>query len=128
MKERLTTRLDGYAYGKCGVEEKTALKSERWHRGRFECTALIEKLAEYEDAEEQGLIVRLPSKIDTFVYAINKFTERIIYGQLTNIEIGHFGITYTILDIEYYQYYHCKEIFLISEKAEKKLKELKGDE
>lgn len=85
---------------------------------------IVEDCEKIFNDEEQGLIVRLPCKIDTFVYAIDKFTDRIICGTLTNIEIGHFGITYTVLDGEYSQYYHCRIVFLTQAEAEKEREKL----
>lgn len=58
--ERLTVRIDGYAHGKKGRDLDHL--SKKYHRGEFECTALVERLCEYEDAEEAGLLIHLPSK------------------------------------------------------------------
>ena len=40
----------------------------------------IQKLAEYEDAEEQGLLVRLPCKVGDSFFAVRKFCDE--YGEL----------------------------------------------
>lgn len=74
------------------------------------------KLAEYEDLEEQGLIVRVPSK----VYFLSGSMEQIFEGNVKNViyntDNGAFDITAL-----------GESVFLTSAKAEKKLKELKGE-
>ncbi len=47
--DRLTTRINGYPHGKCGRNIETALNQKSYNRGRFECTAIVERLCEYED-------------------------------------------------------------------------------
>lgn len=47
--ERLTGYVSGYAHGKAGVTIKAALSNRTLNRGRFECTGMIERLAQYED-------------------------------------------------------------------------------
>lgn len=56
--ERLTQRIRGYAYGVEGISADKLTGS--YHRGEFEATACVEKLAEYEDLEEQGKLLKLP--------------------------------------------------------------------
>lgn len=82
----------------------------------------IEKLAAYEDAEEQGLLLRLPCKLGDIAYEITGATTRgydwkyltyekaYIHGTVFNLSRLH--------DIG-------KTIFLTKEEAEEKLKELK---
>lgn len=64
--ERLTKTIDGYVHGRAGKNYKSM--TEKWCRGSFEATAIVEKLAEYEDAEESGLLVRLPCRVGDVVY------------------------------------------------------------
>ena len=91
MKERFTERFDNYI--KLNTNSPYADKMA------------IERLAEYEDLEEQGLIVRLPCirKCKTCFQVIyeDEYTKQITY-----IAYGLWKIT----------------------EAEKKLKELKGEE
>ena len=68
--ERMTVRINGYAHGKKGRDLDHL--SKKYHRGEFECTALVEKLCEYEDAEESGRLVRLPC--NTFYFVCNPGT------------------------------------------------------
>lgn len=48
-------------------------------------SAMYKKLAAYEDAEEQGLLVRLPCKVGDTVYRLNPFDE-IESGKITMIQ------------------------------------------
>lgn len=89
-------------------------------------TEILEKLGEYEDAEEQGLLLRLPCKagdiawyvsrsgiheveIDSFVFAINLFINVSYY-----IGCERFGKTLT----------PYKTLFFSREEAETKLAEM----
>lgn len=94
--------------------------------GKANLQALINKLAAYEDAEEQGLLLRLPCKagdtawyvsrsgiheveIDSFVFAINLFINVSYY-----IGCERFGKTLT----------PYKTLFFSREEAEAKLAEM----
>ena len=46
---------------------------------------LLDKLADFEDAEEQGLLIRLPCKVGDTVYYLNPFDE-IENGKITMIQ------------------------------------------
>jgi hypothetical protein len=76
--ERLTERDEerGYAYS------------------GYDLTDIVNKLAEYEEAEEQGLLLRLPVPEGTDVYALIKIVD---YG-----EVGDKGE---------FKYYHKKTKF-----------------
>ena len=64
---KLTTREE-HPHGAEGVSKDKL--TGRYCRGVFEATACIEKLADYENAEEDGLLVRLPCKVGTTVHQI----------------------------------------------------------
>ncbi len=96
----------------------------------------LDKLATYEDAEEQGQILRLPCKVGDTVYAFlstcNYFTEcqinkielkPTLYGNTCYFlePIGHRGCLYRCFEDEF-----GKTVFLTKEKAEAKLKEMGG--
>ena len=53
----------------------------------------LEKLATYEDAEEQGLLVRLPRKVGDTVWFIKKtgFHPEIIETRIDEIGVRHSG-------------------------------------
>ena len=106
---------------------------------------ILTKLADYEDLEEQGLLVRLPVKIGDDIYKIPSKTNynlNVLNGYKTNNRVYHqkvYSIVFSqrgwfvqcdkdsihapnviCLDVEY-----GKTWFLTCEEAEKKLKEMK---
>lgn len=89
------------------------------------------KLAEYEDLDEQGLLLRLPIPIGTTVYKFEpsvKRTKRYIKTTITRYEVFDDSIWFTfanglrknINDIG-------KTVFLTKSEAEQKLKEMESD-
>lgn len=69
MKERLTKRLEN---GGVKIENETqwsVVYPQNYSDYDIKAKALL-RLAEYEDAEEQGLMVRLPCKIGSYIYRI----------------------------------------------------------
>lgn len=99
----------------------------------------IEKLATYEDLEEQGLLVRLPCKVGDTVYRVNAGAKQPIIP-MTVSEI-HFlcyknerTVRFDAIDKEYMgeSCYRLEDIgrivFLTHEEAEKKLEEMKANE
>lgn len=98
------------------------------------------KLKEYEDAEEQGLLLRLPCKPKSIVYWLNpSFAEKKnkpfkceidefifdddCYAILNGLESGYMLRRFRAIKI-------CdfgKIVFLTKEEAEKKLAEIKGE-
>lgn len=91
----------------------------------------IEKLATYEDLEEQGLLVRLPCKVGDDLYCI-------VNGEVKKLKVHSFGVPdFEIIDIEF-KYVDGfkivrfvgevgKTVFLTREEAEKKLEEIQND-
>ena len=65
--KRLTTK-EKYPHGAEGVSKDKL--TGKYCRGVFEATACVEKLAEYENAEEEGRLVILPCKVRDTVYVI----------------------------------------------------------
>lgn len=127
--ERLTERMENVPDGESNV----------WVKNHDYIKA-SEKLAEYEDLEEQGLLVRLPIKIGSTVWE-NDFG----YPQSYEIKAFSYGYcdSYVEPDIEdqiifYYENYSGsitgafpmseigKTVFLTREAAEKKLEEMKN--
>lgn len=84
--------------------------------GKANLQALINKLAAYEDAEEQGLLLRLPCKVEDSVYRfwyadgkaykVQTQVIRTLANLVAIMESGEFG----------------KSVFLSLEEAEAKLK------
>lgn len=109
------------------------------------CGEVIEalnKLGEYEKAEEQGLLVRLPDSLNRILYQINyRWTECIEYGEEYN-KCETYNCKYDCDSRkEYYiaetylkyisigNYYDRlgKTVFSTREEAEKKLEEMKNE-
>ena len=93
---------------------------------------IAEKLKEYEDLEEQGLLLRLPCKVGSTLYQpiSNRINEYKVIGLCFDITRNEFmyEVAYQI-GLEWYKTtcdFDCinKTVFLTKEKAEKKLKEM----
>ena len=136
--ERLTKRNDkGIAVLniRCpeGCEHVTC-SPEEGYQCQHQCEGdIINKLVVYEDAEEQGLLLRLPCKVGDTVYAFlstcNYFTEcqinkielkPTLYGNTCYFlePIGHRGCLYRCFEDDF-----GKTVFLTKEETEAKLKE-----
>lgn len=133
--ERLTTR-EHFPHGAEGISKDRL--TGKWCRGIYQATAVTEKLAEYEDAEEKGLLLRLPCRVGAKVYAFipgdNHFTEcqvnkieikTTIYGKMCYFvePTGKRGRLY-----KYFEYDFGKNIFTKKQSAadEQKLREKGG--
>lgn len=133
--ERLTKKYNGKNIVKSG---HIAMVFNNETGNRFEGEA-IDKLADYEDAEEQGLLLRLPCKVGDELYYIDSYYNVVVPVRLNEVIIQFVGINnYT------YQYNCCsfdecgdtyeeyefnnndfsKTVFLTKEEAEAKLKEM----
>ena len=99
---------------------------ETRRNGRKE--SAYKKLAEYENLEEQGLLLRLPCKVGTKVYAINQIID---YGEVGDESIYYYSIIerefqiYMMMD--YGKLVFGKTVFLTKAEAEQKLKEMESD-
>ena len=116
MRERLTKRdKDGNAVVFNYI--KTA--------GEFK--EIVDRLAEYEDAEEQGLIVRLPCKTEDEVYYIYEYEHayyirrEIVSGYSYNKKYG-WRLLLNTCEAMFSSI--GNNVFLTRAEAEKKLKEL----
>ena len=91
----------------------------------------LRKLAEYEDLEEQGLLLRLPVPIGTTVYKFEplaKGTKRYIKTTVTRYEVFNDSVWFTFANglgrnVEDFGEY----VFLTQAEAEQKLKEMESD-
>lgn len=92
----------------------------KWENNRHN---VLQKLADYEDLEKQGLLLKLPCKVGDAVYKITGATVRSYDWKYLTYENAYMHGTvfnlYRIYDIG-------KTIFLTREEAEKKLEELRG--
>ena len=129
---RLTTK-EKYPHGAEGVSKDKL--TGKYCRGVFEATACVEKLAEYENAEEEGRLVVLPCKLNETAYLLldkRDFTEKIIKCRIREISIGFYGMKLSLISedsmIGHLKWHDVNEIgktvFLTREEAEKALKEM----
>lgn len=135
--ERLTEWIDD------GEHRQAIPKTDIRNNGHNKC---CNKLAEYEDLEEQGLLVRLPVKIGDDIYKIPSkanYNLNVLNGYKANNRVYHqkaYSIVFSqsgwfvqcdkdsiyapnviCVDVEY-----GKTWFLTREEAEKKLEEMKN--
>lgn len=104
-----------------------------FYRNLWAMADLRECLKEYEDLEEQGLLLRLPCKVGDTVYFVgNKFVNDYEVRRFIIDETGIVCIQVAKL-IDGKDYWNgfsindfCKTVFLKKDEAEQKLKEMKG--
>lgn len=126
--ERLTRR----SYNGTAIYATPSGEPVKWENNRHK---VLQKLADYEDAEEQGLLLRLPISEDTPVYSIEYCC-----GRNRN---NRFGMCFRgfCKDCDDKTYYiregtaeYCsiceiqKSVFFTREEAEAKLAEMEGAE
>ena len=118
------------------------IDDEMWERACEpdceEIDAVYRKLKSYEDAEEQGLLLKLPCKVGDTIYCITPYVkEPIITTHVLQMNIKQFYNKRIIVRINimnkmgescYFLDDIGKKIFLSREEAEAKLKELRGAE
>lgn len=104
-----------------------------------EIDAVYRKLKDYEDAEEQGLLLRLPCKVGDTLYRVNKGAkEPVIMMRVIQLYIKQIHKDRTVMRIDAINdtdmgescYLPCdigERIFLTREEAEAKLKEMEGE-
>lgn len=125
--ERLTRRS---ANG-TGIYATPSGEPVKWENNRHN---VLQKLADYEDAEEQGLLLRLPCKFGDKLYRITPYAkEPIITTHVLQINIKQFFNGKIIVRIDvmdkigescYFLDDIGKKIFLSREEAEAKLAEM----
>ena len=137
--KRLTEKVFGFVQLKaCGndfCKETCAEHDEEKSCKNCHIQKAFEKLAEYEDLEEQGLLLRLPCKIGSTLYQpiYSSINEYKVIGLCFDInhnkwmyevayEIG-FEWHKTVCDFNYIG----KTVFLTQAEAEQKLKEMESD-
>ena len=55
------------------MTEREGILVKSKFKGEYASQNILARLAEYEDAEEQGLLLRLPCKVGSTVYVIDKY-------------------------------------------------------
>ncbi len=109
--ERLTERYDVAPNG----------ESDVWVK-QHDYISAARKLAEYEDLEEQGLLVRLPCSIGTTVWDI--YGTGIRKNVVSGIEYGKDGRWFLWANEDEWLGELNVVVFLTREEAEKKLEEM----
>lgn len=93
---------------------------------------ILTKLATYEDLEEQGLLVRLPFKLGTVLFRINKGARKpIIKMKVLQITVASKSYSVKAIEEDYGEVFFSGDaiglkVFLTREEAEKKLEEVKN--
>ena len=84
----------------------------------------LNRLAEYEDAEEQGLLLRLPCKVGDTIYRCGDPIKKIYEWQIDYVEV-HEDETVFVDDSDntFVEADIGKTVFLTREEAEKALKD-----
>lgn len=125
--ERLTKWIDD------GEKRQAIPDQEMRSNGHNKC---CNKLAEYEDLEEQGRLLRLPCKVGDTLYRVNKGAkEPVIMMRIIQLYIKQIHKDRTVMRIDAINdtdmgescYLPCdigERIFLTREEAETKLKEM----
>lgn len=106
--------------------------------GKENLQALVNKLAAYEDAEEQGLLLRLPCKVGDTLYRVNKGAkEPVIMMRIIQLYVKQLHKDRTVIRIDaindndmdescYFLEDIGKKVFLTRGEAEAKLKEMRN--
>ena len=130
--ERLTEWIDD------GEHRQAIPKTDIRNNGHNKC---CNKLAEYEDLEEQGLLVRLPDDLSRVLYQVNYRWKCTEYGEENDkceiydckcecdIRKEYYIAEVELQCIPIKSYYNClgEFLFFTSEAAEKKLEEIKNE-
>lgn len=102
----------------------------------------IIKLAEYEELEEQGLLLRLPCKVGDFIYYPSSYHNVVISVRVDEITISFMGTDNFSFQYNCCSFDECgdvydeyefdnsdigKTVFLTQSEAEEKLKELEKE-
>lgn len=128
--ERLTERYDITPDG----------ESDVWVK-QHDYISAARKLCDYEDLEEQGLLVRLPDDLNRILYQVNYRWKCTEYGEENNkceiydckcecdIRKEYYIAEVDLQDILIKSYYNClgEFLFLTREEAEKKLEEMRNN-
>lgn len=103
-------------------------------------TTILKKLADYEDLEEQGMLIKLPCKVgDTVYYFSGSYYKNIKYWEITPIIVTEFStkanrsgkiMPFSIIanGTRYPMSSIGRTVFLTREEAEAELKKLRGED
>lgn len=116
--ERLTEWIDD------GEHRQAIPKTDIRSNGYNKC---CNKLAEYEDLEEQGLLVRLPCKVGDTMYDIVGKPLRIVEHKVDAFHIDKKGFHLQIINGVLEKKQEAK-VYFSREEAKKKLEEMKKND
>ena len=127
--ERLTEKIGNTNCVKgCGSNCKYGFqhcRTEDWENCKT-IDDVIDKLAEYEDLEEQGLLLRLPAEAYFIKDNIVRkgWVQELVYSLCSKLLLD---IRYDDSSLDSYRGYLGNDVFLTQAEAEQKLKEMVGD-
>ena len=129
--ERLTEKIGNTNCVKgCGSNCKYGFqhcRTEDWENCKT-IDDVIDKLAEYEGLEEQGLLLRLPCKVGDTIYGLHKAMVCELNSETIGISKMPSGeILYLIDGWELDKGDFGKTVFLTKSEAKQKLKEMESD-
>lgn len=101
-------------------------------------TAVVDKLADYEDAEENGLLIHLPCRVGDTVYEVQEVRKRIQPQEIISVNFyrtGEINFGWELKDGKgmyvklngFNERDIGKTVFLTSEEAENELERLKNN-
>ena len=124
--ERLTTRnIAGVAVYKHPFECERCGETI-WRLPDYGDGSPTEKLADYEDAEEQGLLLRLPT--EAYFIKNNNVCKGWVQESVYSVcRKPLLDIRYDDNSLDSYRGYLGNDVFLTQEEAEQKLKEMESD-
>jgi hypothetical protein len=108
----------GDAFWQKGAVMERLTESRRWFERvsiRTKNQQLIDKLAYYEDLEEQGRLIKLPCKVGDTVY-------HVVQGRI--VEVSNVDLFFLLLSVVENRFNNS--VFLTKSEAEAKLEELRG--
>ena len=127
--ERLTEKIGNTNCVKgCGSNCKYGFKyctKEDWENCKT-TDDVIDKRAEYEDLEEQGLLLRLPAEAYFIKDNIVRkgWVQELVYSLCSKLLLD---IRYDDNSLDSYRGYLGNDVFLTQAEAEQKLKEMESD-
>ena len=92
----------------------------------YDVNKVIQKLGEYEDLEEQGLLLRLPAEAYFIKDNIVRkgWVQELVYSPCSKLLLD---IRYDDKSLDSYRGYLGNDVFLTKSEAEQKLKEMESD-
>ena len=136
--ERLTKReISGITYNN-SPGFMCSCYCDNCSKGTGDCDrlkAMVNRLAKFEDLEEQGLLTRLPCKVGDTVYVPTRNFVSELRITLVSVDTNGMAMYFSWLLNSgiypnfngFYGYELGKTVFLTREEAEKKLEEMKGE-